>query len=42
MMLICHLAALALISCLLVQCPGRDFVGITTDYAIDHPHLQQL
>jgi hypothetical protein len=30
--LVCHLAALALITCLLVQCPAREFIGITLGY----------
>lgn len=32
MILVCHLVALALITCLLVQCPAREFVGITLGY----------
>jgi hypothetical protein len=32
MILVCHLLALGLITCLLVQCPAREFVGITLGY----------
>ncbi|CAK5115674.1 unnamed protein product [Meloidogyne enterolobii] len=37
MILICHLVALVLITCLLVQCPSREFVGITLGYDRQKP-----
>ena len=35
--MVCHLAALALITCLLVQCPAREFIGITLGYDQQRP-----
>lgn len=40
MILICHTIALVLIFSFLIQCPGRDFVGITTGYNQDFKKLK--
>lgn len=33
MILVCHVIALLLILSFFIQCPGREFVGITTGYS---------